>query len=51
LFGVPAILIAFGYVLWTWGFGPEDRELFKMRKTDIDEMSLPAPSESPTAPR
>ena len=51
LFGVPAILFAFGYVLWTRGFGPEDRELFKMRKADIDEMSLPSPGESPSAPR
>ena len=51
LFGVPAILIAFGYVLWTRGFGPEDRELFKMRKADIEEMSLPAPGQSPRPPR
>jgi hypothetical protein len=51
LFGIPAILIAFGYVLWTRGFGPDDRELFKMRKADIEQMSVPAPSESPTAPR
>jgi len=51
LFGVPAILLVFGYVLWTRGFGPQDRELFKMRKADIEEMSLPAPSESPSAPR
>ncbi len=51
LFGIPAILIAFGYVLWTWGFGPNDRELFKMRKADIDEMSLPSPGESSSAPR
>ena len=51
LFGIPAILIAFGYVLWTRGFGPEDRELFKMRKADIEEMSLPAPGESPRPPR
>jgi hypothetical protein len=27
--GIPAILVAFGAVLWTKGFGPEDRELFK----------------------
>ncbi|QNN68471.1 lipopolysaccharide biosynthesis protein [Sphingomonas lutea] len=51
LFGVPAILLAFGYVLWTRGFGPDDRELFKMRKADINEMSLPSPAESPSAPR
>ena len=33
--GVPAILIAFGAVLWTRGFGPEDRELFRMNKADV----------------
>lgn len=38
LVGVPAILIAFGTVLWTKGFGPEDRELFRMRKADVREL-------------
>ena len=33
--GVPAIMIAFGAVLWTRGFGPEDRELFRMNKADV----------------
>jgi O-antigen/teichoic acid export membrane protein len=33
--GVPAILLAFGAVLWTKGFGPEDRELFRMRKSEV----------------
>jgi O-antigen/teichoic acid export membrane protein len=33
--GVPAILLAFGAILWTKGFGPEDRELFRMRKTEV----------------
>ncbi len=37
--GIPAILLAFGAVLWTKGFGPADRELFKMRKADITELS------------
>jgi len=35
LIGVPAILLAFGAVLWTKGFGPEDRELFRMRKSQV----------------
>jgi O-antigen/teichoic acid export membrane protein len=35
ILGVPAILVAFGAVLWTKGFGPEDRELFRMRKADV----------------
>jgi hypothetical protein len=36
--GVPAIMIAFGAVLWTKGFGPEDRELFRMRKHEVREL-------------
>jgi O-antigen/teichoic acid export membrane protein len=36
--GVPAILAAFGAILWTKGFGPEDRELFRMRKADVREL-------------
>ena len=38
LAGVPAILLAFGAVLWTKGFGPEDRELFRMDKSDVREL-------------
>lgn len=45
LIGIPAILAAFGAVLWFKGFGPEDRELFKMRKSEIEEMSLPVEGE------
>jgi O-antigen/teichoic acid export membrane protein len=44
LFGIPAILIAFGAVLWTRGFGPEDRELFRMKKAEIADLSLPEAS-------
>ncbi len=50
LFGIPAIMLAFGAVLWTRGFGPEDRELFKMRKADIADLSLPDPSTGGDAP-
>lgn len=28
-FGIPAILLAYGYVIWHKGFGPEDRVLFR----------------------
>jgi O-antigen/teichoic acid export membrane protein len=38
IIGVPAILGAFGAVLWTKGFGPEDRELFRMGKADVQEL-------------
>jgi len=36
--GIPAILGAFGAVLWTKGFGPEDRELFRLRKNEVQEL-------------
>jgi O-antigen/teichoic acid export membrane protein len=36
--GVPAILVAFFAVLWIKGFGPEDRELFKLRKSEVREL-------------
>ena len=36
--GIPAILGAFGAVIWTKGFGPEDRELFKLRKSESPEV-------------
>jgi O-antigen/teichoic acid export membrane protein len=49
--GIPAILAAFGAVMWVKGFGPEDRELFRMSKDDIEELSLPDPGASPEAPR
>lgn len=35
IIGIPAIMIAFGAVLWTKGFGPEDRELFRLRKEEV----------------
>ncbi len=38
IIGVPAILAAFFFVLWTKGFGPEDRELFRMNKEDVREL-------------
>jgi O-antigen/teichoic acid export membrane protein len=43
LFGIPAILLAFGAVLWTKGFKAEDRELFRMKKEEIEELQVPAP--------
>jgi len=36
--GVPVILVAFFAVLWTKGFGPEDRELFRLRKSEVREL-------------
>ncbi|MES2120017.1 MAG: lipopolysaccharide biosynthesis protein [Pseudomonadota bacterium] len=36
--GIPAILAAFGAVLWTKGFTSEDRALFRMRKQDVKDL-------------
>ena len=36
--GIPAILAAFGAVIWTKGFGPEDRELFKLGRAQSPEV-------------
>ena len=38
LIGIPLILTAFGVVVWTKGFGPEDRELFRLKKKDVEEL-------------
>ena len=32
IFGIPAILLAYGVVIWRKGFGPEDRVLFRRAK-------------------
>ena len=48
--GIPAILASFGAVLWFKGFGPEDRELFRMSKHEIAELELPDPSTGGDAP-
>ena len=51
LFGIPGILLAFGAVLWTKGFKSEDRELFRMKKADIEELQMPAPGTTGDAVR
>jgi len=50
IFGIPAIMAAFGAVLWTKGFGPEDRVLFRMNKDEVEELQLPAPGTAPDSP-
>lgn len=50
LLGIPAVLLAFGAVLWTKGFGPQDRELFRMSKREIRELEIPAPGTTPQPP-
>lgn len=34
--GVPAILGLYGWIIWRWGFGPEDRVLFKKTPSPTD---------------
>jgi hypothetical protein len=29
--GIPAILGLYGWIIWRWGFGPEDRVLFRKK--------------------
>ncbi|MXO87988.1 oligosaccharide flippase family protein [Altererythrobacter aestuarii] len=41
-FGIPAILGVYGWIIWTRGFGPEDRVLFRRRKSDDDNQALAA---------
>ena len=31
IIGIPMILSSYAWVIWKWGFGPEDRKLFKMK--------------------
>ena len=31
VFGIPMILASYALVIWKWGFGPDDRTLFKMK--------------------
>ena len=41
--GIPAILVTFGAIVWKKGFTQEDRTLFRMRKGEVDEPTLPPP--------
>ena len=33
-FGIPAILLTYGFIIWKRGFGPEDRVLFQRNKAE-----------------
>jgi O-antigen/teichoic acid export membrane protein len=41
--GIPAILLAFGAIIWKRGFTHEDRVLFRMGKGEAVEPTLPPP--------
>ena len=43
--GVPAILLAYGWGIWRYGFGPEDRVLFRRNLEQAEEVSAPSPME------
>jgi hypothetical protein len=30
--GIPAIFGLYGWIIWRWGFGPEDRVLFRKKR-------------------
>ncbi len=39
-FGIPAILAAYGFVIWRYGFGPEDRMLFRRNIENAEPASV-----------
>ena len=39
--GIPVILGVYGWIIWTRGFGPEDRVLFKRKVTQDEPAPLP----------
>ncbi len=41
-FGIPAILAVYGAIIWTKGFGPEDRVLFSRKPKPVAEGEAPA---------
>ena len=40
IFGIPAILGIYGWVIWTKGFGPEDRVLFRKQVVEPDDAAF-----------
>jgi hypothetical protein len=41
--GIPLILATFGAIIWKRGFTHEDRVLFRLKKGEVVEPSLPPP--------
>ena len=37
VFGLPAILLLYSWIIWTRGFGPEDRVLFARKVTQEEK--------------
>ena len=42
VFGIPTLLGVYGWLIWTRGFGPEDRVLFTRKVTEEEP---PSPGE------
>ncbi|MGZ8997646.1 MAG: lipopolysaccharide biosynthesis protein [Allosphingosinicella sp.] len=42
-FGMPAVLLTFGMIVWVKGFTHDDRALFRMKKDEIQAPTLPPP--------
>ena len=45
--GIPAIIAVYGYIIWTRGFGPEDRVLFSRKSTQADSGEYPVQDKPP----
>ena len=45
--GIPAIIAVYGYIIWTRGFGPEDRVLFSRKSTQVDNGEYPVQDKPP----
>jgi hypothetical protein len=45
-FGIPVLLGVYGWIIWTRGFGPEDRVLFRRKVTQDAHDDAPAPGGS-----
>ena len=39
--GIPAIIGVYGYIIWTRGFGPEDRVLFSRKPKTVAQPDVP----------
>lgn len=48
LIGIPAIMGIYGWVIWTRGFGPEDRVLFTRKVRESEALPAPSTGADPT---
>ncbi len=45
--GIPAIIGVYGYIIWTRGFGPEDRVLFSKKSKSVEDEPYPVRNTPP----